>query len=433
MNELMHSLLGFLHPEAIFGFLKQQLTQNQFSQGAMVAAILGGALAWGRSVPGKIVNFFTRTFTTTVRFNSDSADYEVINRFITLNVIKSTFSRNFNYQCETAFDSEEWKEVTKHRGLTAGYGTHFGLFNKWPVLVERTIEEASQTREFKEYTTVTLLGRSKARLARFSDAVTKAAGAGVDVFDRVPVHINSGSYWQKMGRLPLRRLDSVFTADGAGQKVIETIKAFEAKKEEHHRLGLPHHLGIMLHGEPGCGKSSLIHAVASETKRSIFYLNLGSVDSDSDLTSLINGNRDWSKIILAIEDIDAAGVKVNRSNAIEETNAGASGSKKGKKNDKASASSNKSPVSLSALLNVLDGILCPDGLVVVATTNHHEALDPALKRPGRFDHTIELGKLGRKDFERMSKLFGRDPSEFNIANDIEMTGAEMRARILGVA
>lgn len=427
MNELMHSLLGFLHPEAIFGFLKQQLTQNQFSQGAMVAAILGGALAWGRSVPGKIVNFFTRTFTTTVRFNSDSADYEVINRFITLNVIKSTFSRNFNYQCETAFDSEEWKEVTKHRGLTAGYGTHFGLFNKWPVLVERTIEEASQTREFKEYTTVTLLGRSKARLARFSDALTKAAGAGVDVFDRVPVHINSGSYWQKMGRLPLRRLDSVFTADGAGQKVIQTIKAFEAKKEEHHRLGLPHHLGIMLHGEPGCGKSSLIHAVASETKRAIYYLNLGSVESDSDLTSLINGNRDWSKILLAIEDVDAAGVKVNRDGEVSQTtSASASGAKKGKKADKASTANSKSPVSLSALLNVLDGILCPDGLVVIATTNHHEALDPALKRPGRFDVTIELGRLGQPDYDRMARLFNKPTRRI----EAPMTGAEMRGELV---
>lgn len=428
---MLSDLLQLIHPEVIFQFLKTQLLENQFSQGAMVAAILGGTIAWGRSIPGRVWGFLRRTFTTTLRFNSDSPDYEAVNRYITGSVIRDQFSRNFNYQVEVGYDKETYNEFTKYRGLTAGYGTHFGLFKRWPVLVERSLEESNQTKEFKECTVVTILGRSKQRLRAFSEEVAQAAGVEEAVFDHVPVHINSGSYWQRMGKLPLRRLDSVFTANAAGNKVIDTIRQFEAKKEEHHRLGLPHHLGIMLHGAPGCGKSSLIHAIASETQRSIFYLNLGSVEGDKDLTSLINGTRNWSKTILAIEDIDAAGVKVNRS--VEGAGSGAtSSSKKGKKKASATASSTESssPISLSALLNVLDGILCPDGLVVIATTNHHEQLDPALRRPGRFDHTVELGKLGWADFQRMSRMFNRDPAEFPVGKDVVMSGAEMRALIL---
>ncbi len=421
-----------VHPETIFAFLKTQLTENQFSQGAMVAAILGGAIAWGRSIPGRIWNFLTRTFTTNLRFNSDSPDYEAVSRYITTNVVRDTFSRNFTYQCETAFDTDSWREFTKHRGLAVGYGTHFGLFKRWPVLIERTLDDSNQTSSFKEYTTITILGRSKKRLRAFSDEVAKAASTEASAFDNVPVHINSGSSWMKMGKLPLRRLDSVFTANGAGNKVVDTIRQFEGQKEEHHRLGLPHHLGIMLHGAPGCGKSSLIHAIASETKRSIFYLNLGSVESDKDLTSLVNGNRDWSKTLLAIEDIDAAGVKVNRENGASGALSSTTKDKKGKKGTKASSSlsETKSPVSLSALLNVLDGILCPDGLVVIATTNHHTQLDPALRRPGRFDYTVELGLLGWEDFDRMCRMFGRDPKDFPVGRDVKMSGAEMRAMIL---
>lgn len=419
-------LLQLLQPNVIFAFLKTQLMENQFSQGAMVAAILGGTIAWGRSLPGKMWNTITRVFSTTLRFNSDSPDYEAVSRFITTNVVQDQFSRNFNYQCETGFDSEEWKEFTKYRGLTAGYGTHFGLFHRWPVLVRRQLDDSNQTKEFKEFTEITILGRSKKRLHRFTEEVANAASTAASVFDMVPVFINSGSYWQKMGRLPLRRLTSVFTAGDAGSKVIETIRQFESKKEEHHKLGLPHHLGIMLHGAPGCGKSSLIHAVASETQRSIYYLNLGSVESDKDLTSLINGTRDWSKTILAIEDIDAAGVKVNRNVVTEVSSAGA----KAKAKKGSASSESKSPVSLSALLNVLDGILCPDGLVVIATTNHHDQLDPALRRPGRFDHTVELGLLGWEDFKRMSKMFGRNPADFPVGPDVIMSGAEMRALIL---
>ena len=419
-------IFQFLNPEAIFGFLKSQLTENQFSQGAMVAAILGGVIAWGRSIPGRIWNLMTRTFTTNLRFNSDSPDYEAVSRYITTNVVRDTFSRNFTYQCETGFDSEAWREFTKHRGLTVGYGTHFGLFNGWPVLVERTLEDSNQTSSFKEYTVITILGRSKKRLHAFSAEVASAASVEAEGFDKVPVYINSGSSWLRMGHLPLRKMDSVFTANGAGNKVVDTILQFEGQKEEHHRLGLPHHLGIMLHGAPGCGKSSLIHAVASETKRSIYYLNLGSVESDKDLTSLVNGTRDWSKILLAIEDIDAAGVKVNRQGSASSGATGASSSKKSGKSE----AEPKSPVSLSALLNVLDGILCPDGLVVVATTNHHVELDPALRRAGRFDYTVELGLLGWEDFDRMCRMFGRDPADFPVDKSVQMSGAEMRAMIL---
>lgn len=419
-------IANFLSSDHLWVFLKDQLQSNQFSQGAIVAGVIMGIITWGKTLPSKLFNGFKKLTTIDVRFNSDSPDYEMISRYVTQNIIKDVFSRNFVFQTEMQFDREEWRETAKSRGLTAGYGKHFGIYKGWPVVVDRFMDDSATTAKFKEHTIITFLTRSKKRVYTFSEELAKAAGANIGRFENVPVHINSGGYWNKMGKLPLRRMDSVFTANDAGNRVVEAIRTFEAKKEENHRLGLPHHLGIMLHGEPGCGKSSLIHAVATETERSIFYLNLGSVDNDKDLTSLLSGNRDWSKIILAIEDIDAAGVKVNRSS--EPT--GVEG--KAKNKDKPEAESS-GPVSLSALLNVLDGLLCPDGLVVVATTNHRDKLDPALTREGRFDHTIELGKLGYNDFTRMSKLFNRDPADFDVANDVEMTGAAMRAMIMEVA
>lgn len=404
-------------------FVKTQLQSNQFSQGAIVAGIVMGIITWGKSIPGKLWAMIKKLCTIDLRFNSDSPDYEAIVRYITATVVKDTFSRNFVFQTETSFDSEEWKEVAKHRGLTAGYGTHFGIYKGRPVLVDRFMDEGNNTEKFKEHLVITLLTRSKKTVYGFSQEIAKAAGQNVGTFDNVPVHINSGDYWSKMGKLPLRRMTSVFTANDAGQKVVAAIREFEALRDEHHRLGLPHHLGIMLHGEPGCGKSSLIHAVASETERSIHYLNLGSVEADKELTRLLAGTRDWSKIILAIEDVDAAGVKVSRDEPETVETEGKKTRRKAKKEE-------PSAVSLSALLNVLDGILCPDGLVVIATTNHHDRLDPALIRPGRFDHTIELGKLGYEDFRRMATMFRKDPSDFPVCQDTLLSGAEMRAMLL---
>lgn len=422
---MLTDIFNFLTPDLIITFFKEQVATNQFSQGAIVAGLIGAVLAWGRAVPGKVWNFLVRTCTIDVRFNSDSPDYAVVARYITENMVREWFSRKFVFQTDTTFDTELYRKVASTRGLTAGYGTHFGLFKGWPVLIERSLEESAQTKEFKETTSVTFLGRSKKRIYKFADELKRVTGNAGDTFEKVPVYINDGGWWDRMGKLPLRRLTSVFTANNAGQEVVELIRSFESKKEENHRLGLPHHLGIMLHGKAGCGKSSLIHAVASETERSIYYLNLGSVDSDKELTSLLAGSRaNWSKTILAIEDIDAAGVKVSRGK--EETKT------KGKKK-KQKEEEEKSKISLSALLNVLDGILCPDGLVVIATTNHHEDLDTALVRSGRFDHTIELGKLGYDDFSRMAKMFGRDPADFDVANDVQMTGSDMRAIIMEAA
>lgn len=420
-------LASLFASDHLWVFLKDQLQSNQFSQGAIVAGVIMGIIAWGKSIPGKLWNGTKKLTTIDVRFNSDSPDYETISRYITQNVVRDTFSRNFVFQTEMQFDTEEWREKAKARGLTAGYGKHLGFYKRRPVMVNRYMDESATTAKFKEHTVITFLTRSKKTVYKFSEELARAAGANIDEFVQVPVHINSGGHWNKMGKLPLRRMQSVFTANDAGPRVVEAIRTFEAQKEEHHRLGLPHHLGIMLHGEPGCGKSSLIHAVATETERSIYYLNLGSVENDSDLTSLLSGTRDWSKIILAIEDIDAAGVKVNRDTPAPVTGVEGKAKNKGKKDEPSG------PVSLSALLNVLDGLLCPDGLVVVATTNHHDQLDAALKRPGRFDHTIELGKLGYSDFTRMADMFGKPVEQFEVANDVEMTGAQMRAMIMEVA
>ncbi len=102
------------------------------------------------------------------------------------------------------------------------------------------------------------------------------------------------------------------------------------------------------------------------------------------------------------------------------------GSKKKNGAKPKAAPAEDSAVSLSALLNVLDGILCPDGLVVIATTNHHTRLDPALIRAGRFDYTFELGKLGQEDFDRMATMFGKPTRKIPSL----LSGAEMRAELI---
>ena len=60
-------------------------------------------------------------------------------------------------------------------------------------------------------------------------------------------------------------------------------------------------------------------------------------------------------------------------------------------------------ITLSGLLNCMDGITAPDGAVIVMTTNHPELIDPALLRPGRVDMRVEFGPANRDQIERMCR------------------------------
>lgn len=406
----------------------EKLKNNQFVTAAIVAAPATALTYAVRNVPLRIYHGIRKLVSITVRFNNDMPDYDSISRFITTGIVINKLSRNFNYSAEAKWDEDTYTEKTQHHGLTAGYGTHFGRYKRRLCIIRRSIDEANQSEKFKESMSVTFFGGQKT-IKKFAAEIAEKAGSSFDEFTSVPIYINSGTWWQRASKRPLRSIDTVFTSNGVGRSLVEAIQRFDASRAENHRLGLPHHLGILLYGTPGCGKSSLIHALASELGRSIYYLNLGAVEKDKELTDLMASGRDWSKSLLVLEDFDAAGASVSRGTGTTLVEDAATGGI-AVVPDGPPADGEKKRITLSTLLNLLDGLISPDGLVTIATTNHPERLDEALRRPGRFDHAIELGKLGYGEFLDMANLFGVDPTDYPVQPGDEMTGAEMRALIL---
>ena len=401
---------------------------NQLLQAAVVAAPATAITYSLRTMPKSIYKTIRKWITLDIRMNNDMASYSEALQFLTADVICDKFTRNYNYQSESKWNwDEDVKEIT-NRSMSIGYGRHIGFFKKRLVVIQRSVEEDSKTEKFKEYTHVTIFARKKQVIADFKDGVEAFAGRARDGQEKVQLKANSGTYWSNAGKLPLRSLDTVFSANNAAERCVQHILDFDAKRDWNHSKGLPHHTGILLYGPPGTGKSSLLHAIASATGRTIYYLNLSSIDKDKELTDLFGGVTDWTKVLVVIEDIDGHGIDMQReAPQIEEASCPDDDDDDAPKPVK---KVKKQPVSLSTLLNTFDGLLTPDGLVLAATTNHLESLDEALTRAGRFDLTIELGHLGKPEFEKMANLFELDASGYTLPDFKPMSGATMRALLL---
>lgn len=175
-------------------------------------------------------------------------------------------------------------------------------------------------------------------------------------------------------------------------RVRDHLRRFQTQEVEYDRRGLPYRFGALISGKPGCGKTSIIQAIAAETRRHIVTVNFANVVTTDRLTDLFysdyihvaddaHGTQPGVSVriplnrrLYVLEDIDALDTVVLQR---DETHHGFN------QNDGIGSISNE--ITLSDILNVFDGTLQNSGRVMIVTTNHPEKLDAALIRAGRFD------------------------------------------------
>ncbi|XP_027125804.1 AAA-ATPase At3g28580-like [Coffea arabica] len=187
-------------------------------------------------------------------------------------------------------------------------------------------------------------------------------------------------------------------------KIIEDLLTFKDSKDFYARIGKAWKRGYLLYGPPGTGKSTMIAAMANLLEYDIYDLELTSVAGNTELRRLLTETT--GKSIIVIEDIDCSldltgqRKKVAGKNPPDVKKDTGKSSKSGDKGE-SSGTGTGSKVTLSGLLNFIDGLwsACCGERIIVFTTNHADKLDPALTRRGRMDMHIELSYCSFEAFK----------------------------------
>jgi AAA+ superfamily predicted ATPase len=208
----------------------------------------------------------------------------------------------------------------------------------------------------------------------------------------------------------------------------DRVRLFTEHPEWYEERGIPYTLGIMGYGDPGCGKTSIAKALAKSLDVHIFNISLRQTTTQRQLMNLFydehimtidgDGHRHMFTIPLnkrfyIIEDIDClTDIVLDREyrKAVEPSAAGDSSDAVKMKLSLAASANNQ--ITLSFLLNLLDGVLETPGRILMITTNYPEKLDRALIRPGRIDVKVHFTRCsGLMISEIMANFYRLDQRE----------------------
>jgi transitional endoplasmic reticulum ATPase len=166
------------------------------------------------------------------------------------------------------------------------------------------------------------------------------------------------------------------------QRVREMVELPLRHPELFQRLGIEPPKGVLLHGPPGCGKTLLARAVANESEANFYSINGPEImskfygESEARLREIFQQAQQNAPSIIFIDELDAIAPKREEVTGEVERRV------------------------VAQLLALMDGLSGRGNVIVIGATNRPGALDPALRRPGRFDREIEIGvpdKQGRHE------------------------------------
>jgi len=348
-----------------------------------------------RRLPARIWRFMLSRFTVSVTLHTgDAGSHMIAESFFKwfMENASSKHMRRFNFESSARErDRTSNNNVRKGVGLfSPGTGIHFFTFQGRPAWFTR--EKAGNTaasttiHEIEVY----FVGTKRQIIEKFLEHIKpKVSSKDISIW---ALGRKYGEPAWSIGRVkPKRKLESVVIRHDIKDKIVEQIEEFYKRESWYVERGITHKLSYILHGMPGTGKSSFIYALASYFNRAVYMVNMNALDDETFQTAM---DAIGQNAFIVIEDIDVSTATAERN---EEPVFTADG-KPVQKEKKATK------ISMSTILNTLDGIASFSGNVLFLSTNHIDELDQALTRRGRIDHIVEIPPMRHEEICEYASL-----------------------------
>ena len=235
---------------------------------------------------------------------------------------------------------------------------------------------------------------------------------------------NVNGEWKATPSNNTRKLDTIILKNSLKDDIKTDLQLFLNSEEWYKERDIPYTRGYMFYGHPGTGKTSMIKGISLYAKRHIHSLVLSDVSSDTELMNLLK-SINYKETVLVIEDIDATlsvvksrddkskSDKKIKDNKDEESDSESNNKPKQNENN------SKSSLTLSGLLNAIDGVFTCNGRILIMTTNHPEVLDSALIRPGRIDSKYLFDNCDKKQIKELYEMFFSNECDMEQLNNIK--------------
>jgi hypothetical protein len=339
----------------------------------LLTLIIGGSLVYFKQFFLFIIENIKNLVITSLRIEESSFFYYSFQNFVIAEYgknVKNLYYRNF-------FD--DW--IGKDTNINLFYSSGFILikFNGTKFLILKNKSQIQNSfNPFKDNKQeFQIFCFNKEKLNQLLDYIDTNYGSNY-----IKYYYNANGEVKCAGRIINKTFDNIYLDGGIIDDLKKDLDTFKDSKETYDKYGIRYKRTYLFYGEPGTGKSSLSLAISNYTKRDVLSINMSKDMTDSNLITLVS-NRPNKSIIL-FEDIDCLLDDINRNEESKEKEV---------------------KISLSCILNILDGIYTPNDVIFIITTNNLDKIDDAIKRKGRTDILMEVKKPNKLLINKLKEQF----------------------------
>lgn len=340
----------------------KHLFQNQLLSGGLILSMVAGTIAICKSIPKKIYNYFHKKIISSIEIEDETEASTWLSKWLEESEYKDKF-RNLTPDITHEDNGENIKIIFKPSNCC-------GIIKYKDKRIFIKCEKKEKLLDklsvgYSSLITLSCFGKKDI----LSDLINFCYQRFYEENKNyIPLYNYANNCWWKKSRSRvIRDRKSLFFDDQLIEKLEVDLHKFLLSSERYHNLGIPWRRGYLYYGPPGNGKSSLVLYLAGKFKMGVYLFSLKSIKSDDDLYNMICEIP--AKSIVLFEDIDSIDF---------------------------SSKEEKEGITLSGLLNALDGPMLKEGVVTMMTCNNVDKLPKALIRCGRVDYKAYINNATTK-------------------------------------